>query len=247
MTEVSVLSYNIHKGFSTGGRKFVLDGIRDALATVEADIVCLQEIIGEHERHKERLESWPSVTQLEYLADTRWPHYAYAQNAVYDSGHHGNAILSKYPILSWTNVDLSTNPLERRGLLHAYIDIPSSEKVLHCMCVHMSLFGRSRGRQFETIVSHVEEVLSEEEAVILAGDFNDWRGRGDSTLNTVGLREATLTLSGRRAPTFPARMPMLALDRIYVRSVELREARVLRGWPWSKLSDHSAVLVKVRL
>src|SRR3989338_3836062 len=110
-----VLSYNIHKGFSAGSRRFLLDAMREAIEIVHADIVLLQEVQGEHTGHLSRIPAYPSAAQFEFLADRLWPHYAYGKNAVYQHGHHGNAILSKYPILFHENIDVSTNRLESRG------------------------------------------------------------------------------------------------------------------------------------
>jgi signal transduction histidine kinase len=74
---------------------------------VAADVVFLQEIHGEHKGHQANLQDWPNEAQFEYLADSIWHHHAYGKNAVYPEGHHGNAILSKYPIKRWDNLDLT--------------------------------------------------------------------------------------------------------------------------------------------
>ncbi|MBZ0123492.1 MAG: hypothetical protein K8F31_06360, partial [Roseovarius sp.] len=63
-----IVSYNIHKGLGPANRRFVLDGIRTALAALDADIVLVQEVIGEHQRHRERFEAWPGGSQTRYLA-----------------------------------------------------------------------------------------------------------------------------------------------------------------------------------
>ena len=92
-----IITYNIHKGFSVGNRRFVLQQIRDELRLADVDIVFLQEIQGQHVLHKSKMIDWPNESQFEYMADRLWPHYAYGKNAIYNAGHHGNAILSKYP------------------------------------------------------------------------------------------------------------------------------------------------------
>ena len=46
-----VLTINIHKGFTAFNRRFILPELRDAVRTVSADIVCLQEVMGAHEVH----------------------------------------------------------------------------------------------------------------------------------------------------------------------------------------------------
>ena len=51
----------------------------------------------------------------------------------------------------------------------------------------------------------------------------------------------TALCSHRAARAFPSLLPVLRLDRIYVRGFEVASSQVHRGHPWSKLSDHLAV------
>ena len=88
---LKVLTINIHKGFTAFNRRFILPELRDAVRTVSADIVCLQEVMGAHEVHPLHFENWPDTPHYEFLADTMWSDYAYGRNAVYTEGHHGNA------------------------------------------------------------------------------------------------------------------------------------------------------------
>lgn len=53
------------------------------------------------------IENWPDTTHYEFLADTMWSDYAYGRNAVYPEGHHGNAVLSRFPIEYYENRDIS--------------------------------------------------------------------------------------------------------------------------------------------
>jgi endonuclease/exonuclease/phosphatase family metal-dependent hydrolase len=55
------------------------------------------------------------------------------------------------------------------------------------------------------------------------------------------LREVFEAVHGRPALSFPAALPIFALDRIYVRGFEVAGARVLHGAHWRKLSDHAAL------
>lgn len=119
-----ILTYNIHKGFNAGNRKFVLHQIREALITANADLMFLQEMQGEHRRHQQRVADWPVLSQLEFLAENVWPFHAYGKNAIYNAGHHGNAILSKHPFEYWENINVSPFPWASRSLLHAVIRLP---------------------------------------------------------------------------------------------------------------------------
>ena len=64
VTELSVVTYNIHKGFSSLNGRFVLPRMRTALAESGADIVFLQEALGEHQRHATRHAAWPDDSQF---------------------------------------------------------------------------------------------------------------------------------------------------------------------------------------
>jgi endonuclease/exonuclease/phosphatase family metal-dependent hydrolase len=72
---------------------------------VGADVVFLQEVLGTHAHGK--VEDWPEAPHYEFLADSIWPQFAYGRNMVYPKGHHGNAVMSKFPIVHFQNHDVS--------------------------------------------------------------------------------------------------------------------------------------------
>ena len=96
----TVATYNIHKGFSHLTRRMVIHELRDRLHGLAADILFLQEVQGVHRRHARRYRDWPVKPQHEFIADTVWHEVAYGRNAVYHQGHHGNAVLSRFPIVA---------------------------------------------------------------------------------------------------------------------------------------------------
>jgi endonuclease/exonuclease/phosphatase family metal-dependent hydrolase len=243
---LTVLSYNIHKGFDVTNRRFVLAEIREAIRSVDADLVLLQEVQGEHRSRAIRVEDWCHEPHAEYLAREHWPHVIYGQTAKHRNGHHGNAILSRFEVESWTNTNISTNLFEARGLLHAVVREPFDNREIHCMCVHLDLFKRGRTRQLSAIGQSITSSVPAEAALILGGDFNDWSKAASSYLDTKhGLHEAFGQLNeGLHAPTFPAALPVLTLDRLYFRNLQVRSIEVLVGRPWSRLSDHAPLLAR---
>jgi endonuclease/exonuclease/phosphatase family metal-dependent hydrolase len=239
--QLRVLTYNIHKGFTSFNREFVLEELRTALRSTHADLALLQEVIGDHSGHKSRVHKWPTRPQFEFLADSVWPHYAYARNAVYPRGHHGNVILSRFPILSYDQENLSTNSMEHRGLLHCIIELPTSKQRIHLVCLHLGLTQGGRNQQLDRLSKRIAR-LPEAEPLIVGGDFNDWRGRASPVLNERhGLHEVHETANGKKARTFPSRLPLLAVDRIYCRGFDIKAASVLRDGVFRELSDHAAV------
>lgn len=240
---LSVASWNIHKGFSQFNRRMVVHELRDRLRTLDADIVFLQEVQGRHERHAARHPDWPGMPQHEFLAEGVWGSHAYGRNMVYDHGHHGNAILSRYPILSAHNQDVTRLRFEKRGLLHCTVDVPLLVSPLHCVCAHLSLFGRSRRYQMEALADFIDASVPGDAPLLIAGDFNDWRGRAcDLLAPRLGLVEV-FSGNGHTGPTrsFPATLPMFRLDRIYVRGLRTTACAVHHGPHWSRLSDHAAL------
>src|SRR5262245_60040407 len=225
--QLRILTYNIHKGFTSFNRDFVLEELRMALRSTHADVALLQEVVGDDSAMKSTVHRWPTRPQFEFLADTVWPHYAYARNAVYPRGHHGNVILSRFPIISYDQENISTNSMEHRGLLHCVVELPTSKERLHLVCLHLGLTQRGRNQQLE-IVSRRIARIPQTDPLIVGGDFNDWRNRVSPVLYTRhGLREVHEVAHGRRARTFPIKLPMLAVDRLYCRGFDVKAADVL--------------------
>ncbi|MFN3355979.1 MAG: endonuclease/exonuclease/phosphatase family protein [Pseudomonas sp.] len=244
ITHFTVLTVNIHKGFTALNRRFILPELREAVRSVGADIVFLQEIHGTHERHPQRYSDWPNMPQYEFLADSIWPQFAYGRNAVYPHGDHGNALLSKFQIVSYDNLDISQSGHENRGLLHCVLRLPGTGQEVHAICMHLGLREVHRQQQLRLLEQRIREIPADAPLVV-AGDFNDWRQRAD--LSQSGLTEVFVQANGKPARTFPARLPLLALDRIYVRNVKVHQPRVLNTRPWSHLSDHVPLSVEIEL
>ncbi len=248
LLSLKIITLNAHKGFTVFNRRFILHELRAAVRSVGADLVFLQEVLGSHERHSARYANWPDHPQYEFLADTIWKQYAYGRNAVYPHGHHGNALLSRFPIVHSENCDISVEGPERRGLLHCVMDIPGRSSIMHAICVHLGLREAHRQQQLELMCELVDKKIPADAPLVIAGDFNDWRRRANEYLTRhLQLREAFLSLAGSLPRTFPARWPLLKLDRIYTRNLHIEKAQVLTGRPWSHLSDHAPLVARVAL
>ncbi len=239
-----IATYNIHKGFSFFKRRMVIHELREKLRALQADLVFLQEVLGNHERHAARHEDWPAEPQYEFLANAVWPDYAYGRNAAYDAGHHGNAILSRFPIARWDNQDVSAHRFEHRGLLHCEVEVPNWPQHLHCICVHLGLFARGRSRQMEWLRQRIETLVPANSPLIVAGDFNDWHWRHKAShelAQPLNMHEVFELMHGVPARSFPAALPLFRLDRIYVRGFRVTYAHAHRGEAWARMSDHVAL------
>jgi endonuclease/exonuclease/phosphatase family metal-dependent hydrolase len=246
--DLRVLTYNIHKGFNMGNRHFVLHQIRDALVAADADLLFLQEMQGEHQRHEKKVEHWPKHSHSEFIAEGVWPFFAYGKNAIYNAGHHGNAILSKYPFEYWENINVSPFPWASRSLLHGVIRVPQSDQDVHIVCIHFGLIGKERRGQISKLCDRIDSHVPHDAPLIVAGDFNDWRGQaGRLFLNHLDLHEAFRQTHGRYARTFPAWLPFLQMDRIYYRGLTLVSCEQLTHSPWQSLSDHAPLTASFSL
>lgn len=242
-----IATYNIHKGLSYFNRRVILPQVRDDLRDLEVDIIFLQEVVGEHVRHANRFPDWPKGAQHEFLADSVWPDFVYGKNAVYEHGHHGNAVLSRFPITNWENEDISAHRFENRGLLHCELTIPGWDETLHCICVHLGLFKRGRIQQLAAIEKRIRDLVPSDAPLVMAGDFNDWQGAANRILaNHLQLVEVFQHTQGRTARSFPSVFPLLRLDRIYIRGFEIKNTQIHRNRPWSRLSDHAVLSANIQ-
>lgn len=247
--KLHVATYNIHKGVSWFAQRPRIYGLRDALKILDADLLFLQEVQGQHDRRKTRHHNWPKEGQHEFLAGEQHQS-AYGMNAIYDHGHHGNAMLSRYPIIHNQNQNVSDHRFEDRGILHCIVQLP--EQQLHCYVVHFGLFAGGRRRQTELLIQAVLADTPPNAPLIIAGDFNDWQSKLSAPLQAaLGVTEVFDHLSDpgtfRTARTFPVGLPLLTLDRIYVRGLQINQAQVLRGKPWQSLSDHAPLTADLTL
>ena len=268
--KIRVATYNIHKGVSSIRSTPRVLALKKAIAQFDADVVFLQEVQGRHDRYSAQFgeesrghRHWPEAAQHEFFAGESH-HSAYGMNAVYDHGHHGNALLSTFPIANTINHDVSDHAYEQRGILHCIVKTEGC--LVHCYVVHLGLFESGRGRQTQALIDCIKASAPNDEPVIIAGDFNDWRNTlSDKLRKALGVVEVfdelgkrskigdmVRGLAGREktvnpARTFPAAMPWFRLDRIYVRGFKVDSAQVLHGPLWAKLSDHAPIVAALTL
>jgi len=243
---LTIATYNIHKGFSHFNRRVVVHDLRERLRELNADIVFLQEVQGEHAHHGRRFINYPDGAQHEFLADQLWPHSAYGKNSVYEAGHHGNAILSRFPIVQSLNTDVSAHRFESRGLLHCEIESADGQRV-HCLCAHFGLFAKGRRVQTGALIDYVQNSIPPDVPLIIAGDFNDWRNQLSHPLaRELGMHDVFHLHGGKVARSFPARLPLFRLDRIYVRGFTVQHSEVHVGGAWQRLSDHAALSASLK-
>lgn len=246
MNPITITSYNIHKGMSPLNRVVKLDGMAAALKTIAPDILCLQEVQGQHLK-RAIFDNYPKQSHSEWLGECLMCQNVYGKNAQYPHGHHGNAVLSHHSLDVKHNLNITLSRLEQRGVLHCEVLPAGWDCPVVVLCTHLNLRHKDRVRQYQAIAEYIQTAIDKDAPLIVAGDFNDWTRRSGEWLQTVGLTEVFEQMYGKCPATFPAVLPMLSLDRIYVRHLKVHRATVHANAPWRDLSDHLPISAVVSM
>ena len=235
-----VATWNIHKGVQGLGpaRRLEIHNIGHAVEQLDADIVCLQEVRRMNRREARYFSHWPAQPQADYLAPEGYE-AVYRTNATTRHGEHGNAMLSRWPVLSHQHRDISDHRFEQRGFLHTEVQVV--DRVVHVIVVHLGLVPASRLRQTQTLLDYIEGHIPTRAPVLVAGDFNDW-GTG------LGRRMAASGFAEWReqpTPTYPSRLPLNPLDHVYARGLRPVGAMVPTGRIWQRMSDHLPLVAEL--
>src|SRR5262247_2757038 len=229
--EITVATYNVHRWTGLNGRSRP-DPARAGFVISElgADLISLQEVL-RPDRGDDPLEA---------LAEALGLHVIFAATRVHKRGEIGNAILSRWPIAGVSMLDLSYNPIEKRVAIAAQIQSDGAE--LDVVATHLALADRTRHRQVRSLLDHPRLART---PTLLMGDMNAWR-------QCQATRELDLALLNEHhnhewPASFPAASPVLALDRIYARglqmiAIEAHDSRAAR-----RASDHLPVVARVKL
>jgi endonuclease/exonuclease/phosphatase family metal-dependent hydrolase len=242
MSMVRVATYNIHKGVQGIGpaRRLEIHNLGHAVEQLDADIVCLQEVRKVHRREAEYFPHWPEQPQADFLAPEGYT-AIYQTNAHTRHGEHGNAMLSRWPVVSHQHEDMSDHRFEQRGLLHAEVLVYG--RAVHVLVVHLGLIKASRARQLAQIQRFIAREIPPLAPLVVAGDFNDWGTLVQNMLGAVGLD----AFGQERKATFPSRLPVVQLDHVYARGMQPLGLHVPRGRIWGRMSDHLPLIAEFDL
>ncbi len=243
MSILRVATYNIHKGVQGLGpsRRLEIHNLAHAVEQFDADIVCLQEV----RRHNRKLEKhftrWPDLDQASYLTPDGYE-AVYRTNAITRHGEHGNALLSRWPVLDSQHSDVSDHRFEQRGLLHVQLLVEGHRGARDRGAPGFDpCQPRAPGAAPGRVHRHAS--VPETAPLIVAGDFNDWGAQLLKPMADLDLR----TFEGIRLPTYPSRLPLLHLDRIFVRGLRPVSAQVPHGRAWARMSDHLPLIAELEL
>lgn len=243
---VRVASWNIHRCLG-GDRRRDASRVARIILALDADVVALQEV-------ETPTQSATESSAFDLLYELASAGYEVLQGPtmVAHNHHYGNVLLSRLPVRECVPVRLAHPGREPRGLIDARLDLgrrpqPSKGLVsgLRCMATHLGLGWAERRAQIADIatrVSHSTQVSDCPEPMVLLGDFNEWsrHSRRLSPINRL-LQQAPIFA------TFPARWPLLALDRIWYRGCQLQHCESVHAQLTRIASDHLPLLADIRI
>lgn len=236
-----LLTYNIHKGIGGVDRRYRLDRTIATIRRLVPDIAFLQEV-------DEGVPRSRAHRQVDLLADALEMRYRlYQPNVTLKLGRYGNAILSRFPLTDVRDIEL-TIPMKkrRRGLAaHCRLRATDRSRSLLLVNVHLGLAGFERVMQVRKLLNtDVIQNVHNDTPVIVAGDCNDvW-----NTLGRRLFRPAGFHLASGDKRTFPAVMPVRALDRVFCRgNVEVAAGFASRSDVARQASDHLPLVVDFQI
>ena len=233
---VRVATYNIHRGRGLDGRTR-LERIAGVLASVDADIIALQEVIGASPvKPGQAAELGAALGMGWVMAPTR-----HLRTALF-----GNVVLSKFPVRHHVQYDLTWKTCEHRGVQR--VDLALDEDTLHFYNVHLGTSLGERRSQAAKLASLVHDRRVVGPKIVL-GDFNEW-ARGIAK-DILAERLQSIDLSKylkRGGRSYPGFFPILHLDHIYYEgSVEVLKVSMPRDRMALMASDHLPLVADLRI
>jgi len=221
-----VLTYNIRSGTDIFGRPRLVEQAATVRAA-EPDLVLLQEVHG-----LAQAEELARATGLEHLAFG-------AARRTSAGGEFGNAILSR-----WRLVDVENRPVpgrrfafQPRAVLAATAIFGEDRVPVRVAVAH---FGLTSGEAEHAARAALDMTTTSSHPIVVGGDFN--RPLENAMCHRL-LRRTLVdcaTADGRvPLATFPSPRPVLRLDYLYIRDLQVVDVEVVR----SAASDHRPLRV----
>ncbi len=231
MPTVRAATYNIHRGIGIDGR-YDPDRIMRVVEALDADIIAFQEV-------SDRSPLTGVIDLYRRLHGVAGYQVVVGISRVVDGERYGNALLSRFPVVHSATLDITVGDREPRGAIMVELDVGGAP--LAVVTAHLGLKRWERRRQFRYLDDLVAAMKAEGTPVIVMGDFNVW------PIDIADLRRIGGLIGVRNAPpTFPAPLPVLALDRIWtIPHSILRGVRVASAGQARWASDHRPVVGEV--
>lgn len=233
-----IATYNIHKCRGLD-RRVQPARIATVLREVDADVIALQEVVS--------VDGEPERDQARFIARELGLHYCMGENRRLYGGAYGNVLLSRFPLRSIRNHDITTANREQRGCLRADIDLGTA--TIHVFNVHLGTSFLERRQQARKLVS--PDILLNPELLgsrVVLGDFNEWTRGLTSRLLCAHFQSLDIRSHLRRSRTYPGVLPFLHLDHIYYdATVTVERLTLHRSRTALIASDHLPLVADLRL
>lgn len=224
MKQITIATYNIRHGHDVN---LDWNKIAEVVCASGADIIGFQEI----DMHTNRIGGKDTVSGL--VTATGLPYCLFVPAMDFDGGQYGTAILSRFPITSYTVHPLNSGCYEPRSF--GCITVALHEKdALYFLNTHLSYESQEQQDvQFAEIFAWMEKHLNDGIPTILTGDFNTENFHAFHAFEAAGF-----ALINNRDHTYKTfRNPPAAIDNIVYRKSRLKPMEF--GMIDSNRSDHN--------
>ena len=240
MPAFRIATYNIHKCRGLD-RRVRPDRIVEVLKETGADVIALQEVVGMD--HADRQHN-----QVRWIADELGFHYRTGGNRYLHGASYGNAVLTRLPVASSDNHDVTWRKSEPRGCLEVQLELGGREPIhrLRIFNVHLGTSYFERRYQSKKLLDIMNGYRGAAPRLVL-GDFNEWpRGLTSHLLEThFNTAEPRRRLG--RPRSYPGILPLAHVDHIYYDSpLEAVSVSVHRTRLALIASDHLPVVAEFR-
>jgi len=232
-----VMTYNIHHGEGMD-KKVDLPRIADLIKKEKVDIVALQEVDKGVERTARR--DLPAE-----LADLTGMTAVFSNNFHFQGGEYGNAVLTRFPITSWTNTHYKMLRLgEQRGILQLHLKVRDHDLIFMNTHIDYRTDDSERLINIDQINSLLSQYLGK--PLLLCGDFNDTPGSRTYEKVAAGFTDTWKVVGVGDGLTIPSDSPKKRIDYLWI--VKPSPIEPLKVWvPESRASDHRPVVAEFRL
>jgi len=242
MLSFRIATYNIHKCRGLD-RRVRPQRIVDVLKETNADVIALQEVVGMDQLERER-------NQVRSIAEELGFDFRIGENRRLHGGAYGNAVLTRLPIVSEHNHDITWRKSEPRGCLQLNLCLQSKSPTELCLRIFNVHLGtgfferRYQARRLLDVVDHHGEALPR----LVLGDFNEWPRGLASHLLQKHFQTAEPRRRRGRARSYPGILPLAHVDHIYYdEPLELKEVMIHRSRLALIASDHLPLVAEFRV
>jgi endonuclease/exonuclease/phosphatase family metal-dependent hydrolase len=213
--------------------------IAEVLREINADVVALQEVVGMDEAEREH-------NQVAAIAEELGLDFRTGENRRLRGSAYGNAVLSRWPIVTDRNHDLTWRRYEPRGCLDVAIKLPDDvQTVLRLFNVHLGTGFFERRNQAHRLLEVITGADNLATPKILLGDFNEWTRGLTTRLLSRHWNSAEPEPRLGKARTYPGLFPLLHLDHIYYNSsLTLKNITIHRTRVALSASDHLPIVAE---